>query len=212
MLVGWTAAYAQSPVAAFTTNRTTGCAPLSIQFTDQSTGSPFSWNWDFGNGQLSTTRNPVVFYTQPGVYTVRLIVKNSAGVDEEIKTDLITVAPASTAAFTANLTTACAPVTIQFTDQTVTPPGAGTITSWQWDFGDGGTSTLQNPTHTYNSVGFYTVSLLVTNSNGCQSFASIGRYIRIVNGIAADFAFAEPGTCRPPFLVSFTDQSSGPGN
>ena len=212
LLVGWTAGYAQSPVAAFTTNRTTGCAPLSIQFTDQSTGSPFSWNWDFGNGQLSTLRNPVVFYTQPGVYTVRLIVKNAAGVDDEIKTDLITVTPSSTAGFTANLTTACAPATIQFTDQTVTPPGAGAITSWQWDFGDGNTSTLQNPTHTYNSTGFYTVSLLVTNNNGCQSFASIGRYIRIVNGIAADFAFAEPGTCRAPFLVSFADQSSGPGN
>ena len=213
MLVGWTAGYAQSPpVAAFTTNRTTGCAPLTVQFLDQSTGSPFSWNWDFGNGQLSTGPNPSVTFSQPGVYTVRLIVKNAFGVDDEIKTNLITVSPASTAGFTANLTTACAPATIQFTDQTITPPGAGSITNWLWDFGDGTTSNLQNPTHTYNSTGFYTVLLVVTNSTGCQSFASIGRYIRIVNGIAADFAFTQPSTCRPPFLLNFTDQSSGPGN
>ena len=212
MLVGSTAGYAQAPVAAFTTDKTTGCATLQIQFTDQSTGSPFSWNWDFGNGQLSSIRNPVVYYTQPGVYTVRLIVKNAFGVDEEVKTSLITVTPASNASFSANLTTACAPATIQFTDQSTTPPGAGAITSWKWDFGDGNTSTQQNPTHTYTSTGFYTVSLQITNSTGCQSFSSIGRYIRIVNGIAADFTVSQPGTCRPPFLINFTDQSSGPGN
>ena len=87
----------------------------------------------------------------------------------------------------------------------------GTITSWSWNFGDGGTSTSQNPSHQYTAAGFYTVSLLITSSTGCQSYASIGRYIRIINGIDADFVYSQPTTCQGPFSISFQDQSSGPG-
>lgn len=211
LLVSSLPALTQAPVAAFTASTSAGCAPLTVHFTDQSTGSPFSWNWDFGNGQLSNQRNPSAYYSQPGVYTVKLIVKNAFGVDEETKINYITVSPSPAASFVANLTTACAPVTIQFNDQSTIPPGAGSITSWLWDFGDGTTSAQQNPTHTYTNTGFYTVSLLVTSSTGCQSFTSVGRYIRIVSGINTDFTFQQPGTCRPPFLINFQDQSSGPG-
>ena len=203
--------YGQTPVANFSASTVTGCSPLFVQFTDQSTGSPFSWNWDLGNGQLSTVRNPVGSYNQPGTYTVRLIVRNSAGIDEEIKTNYITVSPSPQAAFSANLTTSCAPATIQFTDQSTTPPGAGTITSWLWNFGDGNTSTQQNPSHIFTATGFYTISLRITSTSGCQSFVSIGRYIRVVSGIKADFGFTQPGTCQGPFLINFQDLSSGPG-
>jgi gliding motility-associated-like protein len=201
----------QSPVANFTSNIQSGCSPLVINFQDLSTGNPFSWNWDFGNGQLSTVKNPVVNYSAPGTYTVRLVVRNSTGIDEEIKTNYITVAPAPSANFSANITTACAPSTIQFTDLSTIPPGAGTLTNWLWDFGDGVTSTLQNPSHIYAIVGFYTVSLRITSTTGCQSFTSAGRYIRIVSGIAADFSFTQPATCRAPFIINFQDLSSGPG-
>jgi gliding motility-associated-like protein len=211
LLVNHLPALSQAPVAAFTSTNPNGCAPLTVHFTDQSTGSPFSWNWDFGNGQLSNQRNPSAYYSQPGIYTVKLIVKNAFGVDEETKVNYISVAPSPTASFTATLTTACAPATIQFNDQSTIPPGAGTITNWLWDFGDGNTSNLQNPTHTYTATGFYTVSLLITSSTGCQNYTSVGRYIRIVSGINTDFAFQQPGTCRPPFLINFQDQSSGPG-
>jgi len=201
----------QSPVANFTASATSGCSPLSVSFTDQSTGSPFSWNWDFGNGQLSTSKTPSVTYSQPGTYTVRLVVKNSSGVDEEIKTNYITVFPSPSASFTANITTACVPATVQFTDQSTTPPGAGSIVSWSWDFGDGSNSAQQNPSHTYSSTGFFTVTLQITSSTGCKSYASIGRYIRIVNGINADFSISQPTTCQAPFIINFQDQSSGPG-
>jgi len=201
---------AQDPVANFTVNNSSGCAPLKVTFTDQSTGNPTSWTWDFGNGQLSTLQNPVVTYSQPGTYTVRLIVKNDSSIDDEIKTDYITVFAPPSASFAASLTTACAPAAIQFTDHSTSPPGSS-VTSWQWDFGDGGTSTQQNPSHTYTNTGFYTVTLQITNSNGCKTSASIGRYIRIVTGATADFAFLQPPTCQPPFLINFRDQSSGPG-
>ena len=201
---------AQAPVANFTVNSTSGCAPYQVLFTDQSTGDPTSWAWDFGNGQLSTTRNPAVDYSQPGTYTVRLIVKNASGIDDEIKTNYITIFPSPKAAFTANLTTSCAPALIQFTDQSTAPPG-GTITGWTWDFGDGVTSAQQNPSHTYTNTGFYTVSLKVTSSTGCKGTTTINRYIRIVSGVNVDFAFSQPSTCKAPFMINFQDQSSGPG-
>ena len=204
-------AVAQAPVANFSANRTSGCAPLTVQFTDLSSNTPTSWAWDFGT-TLSQQQNPIVTFSAPGTYTVKLIVRNSSGVDEEEKINYITVFASPVAGFTANITTACVPATIQFTDLTTVPAGAGTITAWSWNFGDGGTSNLQNPTHQYTAAGFYTVSLLVTSSTGCQSFGSIGRYIRIINGIDANFAFSQPSTCQPPFNISFQDQSAGPGN
>jgi PKD repeat protein len=203
-------AQAQDPVANFTVNNTSGCGPLRVTFADQSTGAPDSWSWDFGNGQLSTLQNPTITYSQPGTYTVRLVVKNASGIDDEVKTDYITVFAAPSVSFTANLTTACVPAAVQFTDRSTSPSGS-TITSWQWNFGDGGTSTQQNPTHTYTNTGFYSVTLQITNSNGCKKTATIGRYIRIVGGVNVDFAFLQPPTCQPPFLINFRDQSAGPG-
>ena len=201
---------AQAPVANFSAPSTSGCAPFLVMFADQSTGNPKSWSWDFGNGQLSTAQNPQISYAQPGTYTVRLIVKNDSGIDDEIKTDYITVFPSPTALFTSNLTTACVPGSIQFTDKSTAPAGSS-ITSWAWSFGDGGTSSAQNPSYTYTTTGFYTVSLQITTSTGCKNTYTVGRYIRIVDGIAADFSFTQPTTCRPPFLVYFLDLSTGPG-
>jgi gliding motility-associated-like protein len=203
--------HGQAPVANFSAAVTSGCSPVTVYFTDQSTGNPFSWNWDFGNGQLSTAKNPAVTYSAPGTYTVRLVVKNASGVDEEIKTNYVTIFPSPIASFKANMTTACVPATIQFTDLSTAPPGAGSIVNWSWDFGDGSNSTQQNPAHTYTATGFYTVSLQITSSTGCKSGASVGRYIRIVNGVTADFSISQPTTCQPPFLINFQDQSSGPG-
>ncbi len=102
------------------------------------------------------------------------------------------------------------PSTIQFTDLSV--PVAGNIVSWQWDFDDGNTSTQQNPAHQYTASGFYTVSLKIVSSTGCQAATSAGRYIRIVPGIVPDFSFSTPSTCRAPFAVNFTNLTSGPGN
>jgi len=204
----------QAPVANFTSDKVSGCSPLTVTFQDLSTNNPTSWVWDFGNGQLSSQKNPTVNYSSPGTYTVKLVARNSSGIDEEEKINYITVFPSPVANFTADITTSCLPGTIQFTDLSTVPAGAGTITSWSWNFGDGAgsTSTLQNPSYTYTAPGYYTVSLTITSSTGCQSFKSIGRYIRIISGIDADFVYSQPTTCQGPFTVSFQDQSSGPGN
>ena len=200
---------AQVPVAEFTANRTSGCAPLVVTFTDQSTGNPTSWNWGFSNGQLSNVQNPTVTFSQPGTYEVSLVVQNADGTHGITKTDYITVYPSPTPAFSANITTGCVPVTVQFTDNS--NPQAGTIVSWEWDFGDGGTSTQQNPTHTYTETGFYNVSLRVTSSTGCSNVRTQVRYIRIVEGVTADFNFNPPVSCTAPFAVNFQNYTAGPG-
>ncbi|MDD5189190.1 MAG: PKD domain-containing protein, partial [Methanoregula sp.] len=149
--------------ADFTTNVTSGEQPLTVQFTDTSTGTPSSWTWDFGDGSSSTDRNPVHTYTSTGTYTVRLTVTNNLGTDTTIRTDYITVTPtvAPVAAFSATPQNGTAPVSVQFTDLSSHFP-----TSWAWDFGDGAGSTDQNPSHVYRSGGNYTVRLTVSNSAG----------------------------------------------
>lgn len=201
--------FSQNPVASFTANITSGCAPLTVSFTDQSTGNPTSWNWEFSNGTLSSVKNPVVTFSTPGTYSVRLVVQNSTGIAQTERIDYITVYPSPTVNFTSNLTLACVPATIQFTDASTT--ATGTIVSWEWDFGDGATSTQQNPSHTYNNVGYYAVTLTVTSSTGCKQTRVRSSYIRIVGSIATDFDFTPPATCRAPYTVNFRNQSNGPG-
>lgn len=202
--------FAQSPVANFTANITSGCSPLTVTFTDQSTGNPTNWNWEFSNGTLSNAQNPVITFSAPGVYSVKLVVQNANGISQTEKIDYITVFPAPNAEFTSNITLGCVPSTIQFTDISTTP--SGTIVAWEWDFGDGGTSTQQNPAHTYNNVGFYTISLTITSSNGCKTTSVRSSMVRILGSVSTDFSFNQPSTCRAPFTVNFQNQSSGPGN
>jgi gliding motility-associated-like protein len=203
-------AAAQAPVAQFTANTVTGCSPVTVSFQDQSTGTPRFWNWDLGNGQLSNVQNPVGVYTTPGTYTVTLVVSNADGTHGITKTNYITVNPSPIGSFTSNITTGCLPVDIQFTDQST--PQAGTIVSWRWNFGDGNTSTQQNPQHTYTATGFYTVSLVVTSSTGCTGSAGATNYIRIVPGVKAEFSNSTPVTCQGPFQTTFTNLTSGPGS
>lgn len=210
VLVGTMSAFGQAPSANFTANVTSGCSPLTVTFTDQSSGNPTSWNWEFSNGTLSSVQNPVVTFAAPGTYSVKLVVQNAAGISEIERIGYITVFESPNASFLANTTLGCVPTTIQFSDLSTSP--SGNIVSWEWDFGDGGTSTAQNPSHTYTNVGFYTIILTVTSNNGCKHTYSRGSYIRIVGSIATIFTASKPTTCRAPFLVNFTNQSSGPGN
>lgn len=137
------------------------------------------------------------------------MIQNANGIAEVERVNYITVFAAPVPSFTANMTLGCLPSTIQFTDAT-TP--AGSAVAWEWNFGDGNTSTLQNPSNTYTNVGFYTVTLTVTNATGCKTTISHGSYIRIVGSISTDFSFSAPATCKAPFAVNFQNQSSGPGN
>jgi PKD repeat protein len=154
------------PTADFTVNPASGTVPLTVAFTDQSSGSPTSWRWDFGDGTSSTSQSPTHTYAAAGTFTVSLTAANAAGSNTATKADAVTATPPPppTADFSATPTTGGAPLEVAFADRS-----AGAPTSWSWDLGDGGRSTAQNPAHTYDSPGSYTVSLTVTNAGGSDT-------------------------------------------
>ena len=166
--------YKEKPVAEFSASPTSGKAPLTVSFTDMSTGNPTSWKWNFGDGTYSTKQNPVYTYSKEGTYTVSLKVKNADGSDEETISSYITVsAPLKppVAEFSASPTSGKAPLTVSFTDLSTGEP-----TSWRWRFGDGTYSTNQNPVHTYSKEGKYTISLKVKNDGG-EDTETMSKYI-----------------------------------
>ena len=155
------------PVSAdFSASPTEGPAPLTVQFTDNSTGNVSSWLWDFGDESTSTAQNPSHKYETSGEYTVSLIVSNEFFSDTIIKQNYISVSvPSTDANFSFEIINETVPVTIDFTDSST-----GIITSWSWDFGDGSTSTEQNPSHIYqNPKELYNVTLTVSSEHDKDS-------------------------------------------
>ncbi|HEY0030355.1 MAG TPA: PKD domain-containing protein [Bacteroidia bacterium] len=152
--------------ADFGVDSTSGCAPFSVTFNNQS--SPFgTYLWDFGGGDTtSLIYNPTHVYNTPGTYLVTLILNNSACKISDTAFSYITVYPGITADF--GISSPPCSNTISLSDSSATAPA-----SWQWNFGDSGTSTLQNPTHTYPSSGSYVVTLIATTVNGCADTTAI---------------------------------------
>jgi len=168
------------PVSNFVADDTIGCHMFSVNFTDLSSNIANSWHWEFGDGGTSELQNPPHNFTDTGYFDVTLIAMHNGCPDTMEIEDYIYVLPPKPM-FTAVPTIGCTyPLTVQFTDQSILPE------TWFWDFGDGATSTQQNPSHTYTSPGFYTVKLVVTNSNGCRDSIENAAYIKI-SEITPDF-------------------------
>lgn len=197
------------PKANFSATPLSGCAPLVINFTDQSTGNPTTWKWDLGNGVVSSQQNPSTTYFTPGVYTIKLVVVNASGKDSLIKTNYINIFTPPQVSFTSvSPLTGCFPLRVQFTDNST---GSSPITGWEWDFGDGTTSTQKNPFKIYTSAGSYNVALKVTDNNGCATLLVKPGFVKPTDGVKADFNTSQPVNCKPPELISFTNLSTGPG-
>lgn len=151
------------PVAAFTASPTVVSLGSIVQFNDTSSDAPTSWIWVFGDGSGSSSRNPTHTYTSIGLYTVNLTASSAYGTNTISKTNYINVTALAdpVASFTSNVSYGQYPLAVKFTDTSLNIP-----TSWLWDFGDSGTSTLQNPEHTFMLSGNYTVNLTATNGGG----------------------------------------------
>lgn len=196
--------------ANFTATPLTGCAPLVVRFSDQSTGSPTQWKWDLGNGTISFLQNPSVTYFNPGQYSIKLVVYNAAGDSSVlIKNQYITIYGLPNVAFTGTPLTGCPPLPVNFTDQSTA--GSGTLTQWQWDFGDGAFTAVQSPSHVYTGAGNYNVTLRVTNSFGCIKVLSKPQYVKISSPVHADFSNTAFAVCNPPLTVNFQNVSTGSG-
>ncbi|MBB1283612.1 PKD domain-containing protein [Flavisolibacter sp. BT320] len=201
---------AQASTPDFASSTVAGCSPLVVKFTDQSSGAPLSWFWDFGNGATSTLKNPSTTYFTPGQYAVTLKVTYSDGVKTVSRANYITVYKNPEAAFRVSDSVGCYPFPVQFTDASTASTGTAN-TSWLWDFGDGTQSTQQNPLHTYNYDGTYTVSMKVVNDKGCWSVATKHTFIKVAGGLKADFSLIRPSSCQAPFEAKFTNATAGPG-
>ncbi|MCA9579031.1 MAG: PKD domain-containing protein [Sandaracinaceae bacterium] len=148
----------ETPGASYTTD----ISGLTVVFTDTSTpgaSAITSWLWDFGDGGTSTQQNPTHTYATGGMYTVCLTPVNDQGASASC--GQVTVASPPVAAFTHQVND----LTVALTDTSTAANGANVV-AWAWDFGDGNTSTQQNPSHTYSAGGTYTVTLTVTASAG----------------------------------------------
>ncbi|MFH1319204.1 MAG: PKD domain-containing protein [Bacteroidota bacterium] len=196
---------AQAPVADFTSNITSGCSPITVNFFDQSSNNPTTWSWNFGNSNTSALQNPGAVYTTPGTYTVTLIAGNLSGSDTIVMTNYLTVYENPSAGFTSDVTSGCKPFTVQFTDMSDT--GSAAITSWFWNFGDGGNSAVEDPIYTYISAGNSNVSLTVTDANGCESTIVMANYISVSEIPQADFTGTPNGGCTVSLTVDFSDLS-----
>ncbi|MBK7856777.1 MAG: PKD domain-containing protein [Bacteroidetes bacterium] len=146
------------------------CEGSTLQFNDSSSvanSSISNWNWNFGNGQTSNSQNPSVSYVTAGSYPVTLAVTSVQGCIDST-TLMINVYPLPVADFTAG--DICLGGGIAFFNQS-SVNGGGTF-NLNWSFGDGDSSSLENPTHTYLNSGTYAVNLTVTTNSGCTDVTS----------------------------------------
>jgi gliding motility-associated-like protein len=164
------------PQVSFDADPKEGCDPLQVQFMDMSTiSAPYSlagWDWTTGDGYVQTSQNPYHIYdpvqlgpTDFATYDVQLIVTSGNGCKDSIAfSDLITVHPLPEALFSTDpekLVTMVNPL-FQLEDLS-----SINVTEWQWSFGDGTGSTVQDPEHAYSSTGSYDITLVVTTVFGC---------------------------------------------
>lgn len=146
-----------------------GDNPLVWHFTDQSTSTHgiAHWQWSFGDGHFSDDHNPVHEYGQPGTYVVCLIITSETGcVADHCEEIVVTGGEDGCHAEFYGNHSQNNNLVWHFHDQSTSEHG---IVSWSWTFGDGGTSTSQNPEHVYEQPGTYVVCLTITSETGCVS-------------------------------------------
>lgn len=198
-------------IASFTINKESGCRPLTVQFTNTTTGAGanVTYTWNFGNGNTSALTNPGATYIEERTYTVTLTA--TSGGNTSTATKQITVYKTPTVDFSATPTKGCMPLEVGFTANATA--GDGTIAKYFWDFGDGDTEegpALTAPKHTYTFSQQAPVSLTVTNSFGCFNTRTYGGLVDVYQSVKADFTFNPVRTCTPTDPVKFDNKSQAP--
>lgn len=185
---------------------------LSISdFNNTSTIDPFngstidSWDWDLGDGNTSSVQNPQHGYVDENEYEVTLIATSNYGCTDTA-TGVATIYPLPDADF--NFDDNCITIFGDFEDSSTVSNEftENNIVEWDWDFGDGGNATDQNPSYAYSDIGDYEITLTVTTDNGCSNSSSDS--IMIVDFANADFTNT-PSEGTIPLEVDFFNNSSG---
>ncbi len=190
--------------ADFTIAPTDGCQPLTVSFTDNSSsvfGTVTEWIWHFDEGApVSNEQNPNVVFEEIGSYRIVLTAIDDWGCEDVAIIDDGVQVTFPLVSFNSD-TLSCTSRQISFNNTSV-----GEAMSYLWDFGDGQTSTANNPTHLYTNEGVYTVCLTATDVNGCDSTLCKSDYIVIADPVAAFTSDTTYTTC-PPLIVNFENQS-----
>ena len=177
------------------------CTDQSVNFYDSTvvfSGTIQSWLWDFGDGTTSNLQNPIHTYSQPGSYSVQLVVTLNSGCQDDI-TYSINVFSSPEASFTAD--TVCQGISAGFHDSSIS---ADPIVSYFFDFGDGFSSGQSNPSHLYLNDSIYSAALIVTTSNGCSD--TVANTVLVNPVPSADFL---ADTVCPGQATTFSDLSQG---
>ena len=203
----------------------------TVNFIDESYGYPTEWAWDFGDGNTSVEQNPVHVYTNMGEYLVTLSIVADSGNCTSTFQELVfvyndTISPGNCQAMFFAYGDSLNMLTQNFIDMSTTINPSGTPDSWYWDFGDGNSSTEQNPTYTYAEEGDYEVCLTITvggdincESTECQ-FVRVGDwnqgcytwYEYEVIDLTVDYmAFIENGGVNTEYTWDFGDGTTGTG-
>jgi PKD repeat protein len=185
------------PVAAFTMDKTEANVGEVVTFTNQSENA-VSYAWSFGDGETSTATNPTHAYTDEGTFTVQLTATGPGGGDHSATKSITIIWPDPEAGFSTDKSVAEPGETITFTNQSLYAE------SYAWDFGDGATSTVTNPTHSFATEGIYTVQLTATGYNdGTDTYSTA---VSIYYAPAADFTM-DKTEAKTGETINFTNQS-----
>ncbi len=184
------------PVANFSADPVEGCPGLNVQFSDQSSSNVVEWSWNFEGGTplSSSEQNPVVTYSTSGTFDVTLIVSSSSGNDTLVFTDFITINPLPEADFNYNV----------FERQVTFENTSSSSDTYEWDFGDGSSSSQESPLHEYDMDGTYNVRLIASNDCGADT---ISYNIDVFTLPTAAFSSNVQSGCIP-FEVEYTNLSS----
>ncbi len=198
------------PIAAFAASTHYVCSSsMAVTFTDTSANSA-SWNWSINGGipYNSTTQNPSATYSNEGNYQTTLIITDNYGCTSLPYTDPTPiVVDFPTAAFSWDgLPNHCIPYDVAFTDGS-SCNAIDNITGWNWDFGDGGNSTLQNPNYTYTTPGEYTITLTVTTDSGCTS-PPFTQTIKVGSHQTPGISYTYTGGCANDDTIHFYSAST----
>jgi len=200
------------PTLSFTASPTNGTEPLSVQFTspaaDSNGSNIINWNWNFGDGATSLLQNPSHIYATPGAFSPTLMADNSAGVTVYASGSGVLVTGTNggglnpTLPFAASPTNGTEPLSVQFTSPAVDSNGSN-IVNWNWNFGDGATSILQNPSHIYATPGAFSPALVATNGAGLTVYGSGPGVLVAGTNPGSSYVFGPEVQASPPGNISY---------
>lgn len=192
------------PTMQVTVDTTKAChLPFLVQFSDNTTDAT-NWIWSIDGQEFSSNQNASFEFSDYGVYQTSLWVEDLYGCANEIILEDSIRIEKPIADFSVDFTEGCTPLTVQFSDSSFS---SESIILWNWDFGDGNISNLQNPSHLYNSGGLFSVALTIETGIGCVIQKNYTDLIKTTPSPVADFSVDVTSVCGDD-PVQFTDLSS----